>query len=45
MVRLGWAISAYGTEYRSDQDAAQAARAGAWSETFQNPADWRKFIR
>lgn len=29
MVRLGWALSEYGTEYLPDQDSAQAARAGA----------------
>lgn len=42
MVRSGWAISAYGSEYRGVEEAAQRATAGAWAGTFQNPADWRK---
>jgi len=42
MVRAGWAISAYETEYRADQEQAQRTLAGAWAGTFQNPADWRR---
>jgi endonuclease YncB( thermonuclease family) len=42
MVRLGWALAEYGTEYRADQDSAQAARAGAWAGTFIRPVEWRK---
>lgn len=42
MVRLGWALSEYGTEYRADQDQAQKARSGAWAGTFDRPKDWRK---
>lgn len=42
MVRLGWALSEYGTEYRADQELATTVRAGAWAGTFMRPADWRK---
>jgi endonuclease YncB( thermonuclease family) len=42
MIRLGWALPEYGTEYRQDQDHAQAARLGAWAGTFELPKDWRK---
>jgi endonuclease YncB( thermonuclease family) len=42
MVRLGWAVSEYGNEYRTDEQAAQADRLGAWSGTFTRPVDWRK---
>jgi len=42
MVRLGCAISIYGHEYSANQEAAQQARTGAWSDTLTNPADWRK---
>ncbi len=42
MVRLGWAMSEYGTEYRADQDHAQKARAGAWAGTFTRPQEWRR---
>lgn len=42
MVRLGWAVSEYGTEYRADQDHAQAVRAGAWAGTFTRPQEWRR---
>jgi endonuclease YncB( thermonuclease family) len=42
MVRLGWALSEYGTEYRADQNSAQAARVGAWAGTFTRPREWRR---
>ena len=42
MVRLGWAVSEYGTEYRADQESAQAARSGAWAGTFTRAQEWRK---
>lgn len=45
MVRLGWAVSEYGTEYRADQDQAQQARLGAWAGTFSRPQDWRRSQR
>lgn len=42
MVRLGWALSEYGTEYRADQESAQAGRLGAWAGTFDRPVNWRR---
>jgi endonuclease YncB( thermonuclease family) len=45
MVRLGWAMSEYGTDYRAEQDQAQQARAGAWAGTFTRPQDWRRSQR
>lgn len=41
MVRLGWALSEYGSEYKSDQEFAQQNRNGAWAGTFQRPQEWR----
>jgi endonuclease YncB( thermonuclease family) len=45
MVRLGWAVAEYGTEYRTDEEAAQKARVGAWTGTFDRPKDWRRSNR
>ena len=42
MVRLGWAMSEYGTEYLRDQQHAQKDRLGAWAGTFTRPVDWRR---
>lgn len=42
MVRLGWAVSEYGSEYRIDEQTAQAARVGAWAGSFTRPVEWRK---
>lgn len=41
MVRLGWAVAEYGTEYRADEDQARSAKAGAWAGTFSRPQRWR----
>ena len=45
MVRLGWALSEYGTEYRSEEQSAQVSRVGAWVGTFARPVDWRRLNR
>lgn len=45
LVRLGFALAEYGTEYRADEQAAQAARAGAWAGTFTRPVEWRRQMR
>lgn len=42
MVRLGWAVAEFGTEYRTDEETAQKARAGAWAGAFDRPKGWRK---
>ena len=42
MVREGWALAEYGSEYRTDQESAQAVRSGAWAGTFTCPLEWRK---
>jgi endonuclease YncB( thermonuclease family) len=42
IVRLGWAVSEFGKEYRQDEEIAHAAQLGAWAGTFERPRDWRK---
>lgn len=42
MVRLGWAVADYGTEYIGDQEIAQASRSGARAGTFELPRDCRR---
>lgn len=42
MVRSGWAVAEYGTDYVRDEEQAQAARVGAWAGTFERPRDYRK---
>lgn len=41
MVRLGWALAEYGTEYRADEESARAGHLGAWAGTFQRAKAWR----
>lgn len=41
MVRLGWAVAEYGTDYRGEEEQARSTRAGAWSGSFQRPREWR----
>jgi endonuclease YncB( thermonuclease family) len=45
MVRLGWAVAAYGHEYDLDQADARAQKVGAWAGTFTLPKDWRRAQR
>ncbi|HZV06041.1 MAG TPA: thermonuclease family protein [Gemmataceae bacterium] len=41
MVRLGWALAAFGNEYREIEAQARADHAGAWAGTFEDPARFR----
>ena len=41
MVRLGWAVAEFGTEYKRDEEEASVARSGAWMGSFQRPREWR----
>jgi endonuclease YncB( thermonuclease family) len=45
MVRMGWALAEFGSEYRADEESARAARLGAWAGTFERPLEWRKLHR
>lgn len=42
MVLSGWAVAEWRADYKPEQEMARAARAGAWSGTFERPRLWRK---
>jgi len=45
MVRAGWALSAFGSAYIAEHNAAARDRVGMWAGTYIDPAEWRRAKR